>query len=90
MKRILILISVIFAFLLSNAQTTIKTCTTDTINLVGSNLKAGTLEWEKSYNNIDWIKIPEFKLQKTSIYQCSQGYHRVDARRLCRFNQNIS
>ena len=58
MKRISIILSVFFAFLFSNAQTTIKTCSTDTINLVASNLKAGTLEWEKSYNNINWIKIP--------------------------------
>lgn len=57
MKRIFILLSVVFAFLFSDAQTIIKTCSTDTINLVASNLKAGTLEWEKSYNNINWIKI---------------------------------
>ena len=58
MKRLIILIAVVCAFLFSNAQTTIKTCSTDTINLVASNLKAGTLDWEKSYNNINWIKIP--------------------------------
>ena len=67
MKKIHLLI-LIFSILSINlfAQNMVTTCVSDTIKLKAGNLQFGTLEWEKSFDNTNWTKIPN---AQDSIYK---------------------
>lgn len=67
MKKIHLLI-LIFSILSINlfAQNMVTTCVSDTIKLKARNLQFGTLEWEKSFDNTNWTKIPN---AQDSIYK---------------------
>ena len=79
MKRYiyLLVIGIFFIGLKIQAQSIISTCSTDTIKLRANNHQYGTLEWEKSIDNINWTKIQN---AHDSIYKfkpITSAYYRV-------------
>ena len=76
MKKIFI--TLIISLLGINAYSQLTTtCSTDTIKLRANNHQYGTLEWEKSIDNINWTKIQN---AHDSIYKfkpITSAYYRV-------------
>lgn len=68
MRKIYLFLLVAISFLTNNlmAQNIVSSCATDTIKLKAGNHQFGTLEWEKSYDNANWEKIPN---AQDSIYK---------------------
>lgn len=61
----------------THAQNIITTCGGDTITLRAANHQMGTLEWEKSYNNESWMKIPNAQDTIYKFYPTEAAYYRV-------------
>ena len=76
MKKIFITLIISLIGINAFSQLT-TTCTTDTIKLRANNHQYGTLEWEKSLDNINWTKIQN---AHDSIYKfkpITSAYYRV-------------
>lgn len=65
MKRIFIVFIVLFSFFGVKTKAQQVVCTTETIKLRAKNHQYGILEWEKSTDNINWVKIHN---QNDSVY----------------------
>lgn len=79
MKRIsLILLTAISLFAIeTNAQSIESTCTTDSIKLKADNYQYGVLQWEQSFDDINWNKIPN-AIDSVYIFKpTTSAYYRV-------------
>lgn len=79
MNRIITFFIIAFSIFSINtrAQTTVATCATDTIKLRANNHQYGTLEWEKSFDNINWVKILNAHDTIYKFKPTSSAYYRV-------------